>query len=81
MLEIIIPRGSRWEANSLMGVPRSPAIARCKCGREIELADSLDNSCRCGRCFNMSGREVVSSSRCDSQGEPYGDEEYYRNEN
>ena len=74
-LEIIVERGERWEANRLMGIQRSPAIAICHCGKEIELSDPLDNECdNCHRWFNMSGQEVVPSHRCygglDGEGEP-----------
>lgn len=47
------------------------AVAQCHCGRKITLSDPLDNTCECGRCFNMSGQEVIPSWECDAQGNPY----------
>jgi len=41
-----------------------PAEAICHCGRTVYLEDPMDNECDCGRCFNMSGREVLPMSAC-----------------
>ena len=70
-IEIIVERGSRWQASAFMG-GNSPAIARCTCGAEVELRDPLDNVCdACDKCYNLSGQEVIPSWECDDQGEPY----------
>ncbi len=50
---------------------KSPAEARCSCGSIVVLSDPLDNTCRCGRVYNTCGQEVIHSSLCDKQGNPY----------
>ena len=52
---------------------RAPAEALCSCGRTIYLDDPLDNECECGKCYNMSGKQVTPSWQCDEQGNPYED--------
>lgn len=48
-----------------------PAQGRCHCGLPIDLEDPLDNECRCGLVFNMSGQQVTHSRHCDARGNPY----------
>ena len=50
---------------------RAPAELLCDCRRIVFLNDPLDNDCTCGRCYNMSGQQVINSRDCDEQGEPY----------
>lgn len=52
---------------------RAPAEAQCHCGDIVLLSDPLDNTCSCGRCYNMSGQEVIPSWECDDQGNPYNE--------
>lgn len=41
-----------------------PATGRCACGAVVLLEDPMDNFCECGRCFNMSGQEVIPMADC-----------------
>lgn len=41
-----------------------PAVIRCECGREMELADAWENVCeKCGLAYNGSGTEVIRNHR------------------
>lgn len=67
MLEIIEKRGikvNRWDTPT-------PAVGKCTCGALVSLDHPLDNECRCGKCYNMSGSEVIPSYKCDANGEPF----------
>ena len=48
-----------------------PAVLECGCGQHVSLDDAMDNICKCGKIYNMSGQEMVAASwDCDEQGEP-----------
>jgi hypothetical protein len=57
--------------NSYVNSYVQPAVGRCVCSRTVTLHDPLDNSCPCGRWFNMGGQEVTPSHLCDDQGNPF----------
>ena len=64
-LEKIREENTWIPANNLMGCKEvSRWWARCKCGAEVFLVDSMDNDCEaCGRIYNMSGQEVKCYAR------------------
>jgi hypothetical protein len=55
-----------------------PALLRCDCGAEFELADSMTNHCECGRMYNGAGQELAhprlwgeeTGERFDDFGQP-----------
>jgi hypothetical protein len=55
---------------------REPAIGQCDCGAKLELRDPLDNYCKCGQVFNLSGQRVTPSNYCDDLGNPLSDYDY-----
>jgi hypothetical protein len=62
---------------------REPAVGRCSCGGEVQLSDGLENFCdSCGKCYNLSGQEVMSRSEWEAAGgselagESWDEEEY-----
>ena len=51
-----------------------PAVLRCDCGIELELADSMTNDCDCGRLFNGAGQALAHPNLCgEDAGERFDD--------
>lgn len=51
-----------------------PAVIKCTCGRELALADPMDNECHCGALYNGSGQSLRPRREWGEEtGETYAD--------